>query len=280
MVAPSLEELREIAIAREPDRYYAATLAPRALRYDLITLAAFAAELSRIPGMVREPLAGEIRLQWWRDALTSAGEDAVAGHPVAMATRTVIARFALPQETIEAIIDDQGNAVHGERPVDEVALRGRMAAGEGGLFRLAARICGGDGDVTRLAEAAGLAYGLSRTLARVPFEGVAVVPIPLSLLAIHGLGADGDGDARGNPAVASALQALVAMAREAMSVATADFAHMPRRQRLAFLPLVMVRPNLHALQTWLERPEGSTATEPLSIGRLVRIGWAHASGRL
>lgn len=69
MNAAPLDTLRQAAIAREPDRYFAATLAPEARRYDLIALTAFAAELANIPTQVREPLAGEIRLQWWRDAL-------------------------------------------------------------------------------------------------------------------------------------------------------------------------------------------------------------------
>ena len=63
-----------IASARsgEPDRYLAALLAPPAARADLLALAAFASELARVPSLVtREPTMGEIRLQWWRDALAA-----------------------------------------------------------------------------------------------------------------------------------------------------------------------------------------------------------------
>ena len=41
--------------------------APRAM--DLLALAAFHGEIARIPQTVREPAVGDIRLQWWRDAL-------------------------------------------------------------------------------------------------------------------------------------------------------------------------------------------------------------------
>ena len=55
------------------DRYLAALLAPRAARDGLMALAAFHGEIARIPRTVREPGVGDIRLQWWRDALRDAG---------------------------------------------------------------------------------------------------------------------------------------------------------------------------------------------------------------
>ena len=56
----------------EPDRYLAALLAPPDARPHLLALAAFSSELARVPSLVtREPAMGEIRLQWWRDALAA-----------------------------------------------------------------------------------------------------------------------------------------------------------------------------------------------------------------
>lgn len=278
----SLDELREAAIAREPDRYLAATLAPAELRYDLIALAAFAAEISRVPDLVREPLAGEIRLQWWRDALIGGSGDAAAGHPVAVAMRAAIARFALPTEIVERVIDAQADALHGERPIDERAMRNRLAASEGGVFRLAARICAGDvadydssnrEDDARTADLAGLAYGLSRGLLRARTYDAARLLIPHSLLS------DSERDAVVDARVDAAVDALSSMARSAHADVAARMRQMSRRRRLAFLPLAMVRPNLRALQ----RELGNSAAVPgdaLPIGRLLRIGWAHVSGRV
>jgi phytoene synthase len=278
----SLDELREAAIAREPDRYLAATLAPAELRYDLIALAAFAAEISRVPDLVREPLAGEIRLQWWRDALIGGSGDAAAGHPVAVAMRAAIARFALPTEIVERVIDAQADALHGERPIDERAMRKRLAASEGGVFRLAARICAGDvadydssnrEDDARTADLAGLAYGLSRGLLRARTYNAARLLIPHSLLS------DSERDAVVDARVDAAVDAVSSMARSAHADVAVRMRQMSRRQRLAFLPLAMVRPNLRALQ----RELGDSAVVPgdaLPIGRLLRIGWAHVSGRV
>jgi phytoene synthase len=278
----SLDELREAAIAREPDRYLAATLAPAELRYDLIALAAFAAEISRVPDLVREPLAGEIRLQWWRDALIGGSGDAAAGHPVAVAMRAAIARFALPTEIVERVIDAQADALHGERPIDERAMRKRLAASEGGVFRLAARICAGDvadydssnrEDDARTADLAGLAYGLSRGLLRARTYDAARLLIPHSLLP------DSERDAVVDARVDAAVDTVSSMARSAHADVAVRMRQMSRRRRLAFLPLAMVRPNLRALQ----RELGDSAAVPgdaLPIGRLLRIGWAHVSGRV
>jgi phytoene synthase len=269
--------LRDAAITREPDRYFAATLAPHAVRADLIALAAFAAELANIPAQVREPLAGEIRLQWWRDALGNRGGEAASGHPVAAAMRATIARHRLPAKVVDAVIDSYADAVHGERPVSEQALRNLMAAGEGGLFSLAARICAGDAghDTDRIAESAGLAYGLSRALVRLPSEGTSRLPIPRSLHSDEGLAWAGPESE--SPQLAAAVGALIALARTAHEGVTPALAKMSRAKRLPFLPLAMVRPNLRALETWLQRRSAGSG-EPTPIGRLLRIAWAHASG--
>ncbi len=279
MTTAPLDALRQAAITREPDRYFAATLAPEALRYDLIALTAFAAELANIPTQVREPLAGEIRLQWWRDALASNGDQAAAGNPIAVAMRDAIARHGLPVEIIDGVIDSYADALHGERPANEQALRDHLSAGEGGPFRLAARISAGSetGELWPISRTAGLAYGLSRALLRLPSEGAARLPIPRTLLSDADL-AETAADIK-SPALTAAIAALIQIARGAMAEITPQLAKLSRVQRLPFLPLAMVRPNLRALEAWLQRG-GSTAIEPLAISRLLRMTWAHASGRL
>lgn len=279
MTTAPLDALRQAAIAREPDRYFAATLAPEALRYDLIALTAFAAELANIPTQVREPLAGEIRLQWWRDALAANGDQAAAGNPVAVAMRDAIARHGLPAQIIDSVIDSYADVLHGERPANEQALIDHLSAGEGGLFRLAARISAGDesGELWPVTRAAGLAYGLSRALLRLPSEGAARLPIPRTLLSNADL-TEAAGDIK-NPAASGAIGTLVALSQDAMREFSPQLAKLSRVQRLPFLPLAMVRPNLRALEAWLQRGAGATPIDPLSITRLLRMTWAHASGR-
>ena len=51
------------------DRFICTLFAPEACRDDLFTLLAFNLELARTRERVTEPLIGEMRLQWWRDAI-------------------------------------------------------------------------------------------------------------------------------------------------------------------------------------------------------------------
>src|SRR5262249_11917100 len=92
------------ARAGEPDRYLAALLSPHPQREALLALAAFSSEIRRIPLDVHEPAMGDIRLQWWRDAL-SLPPELRSGHPVADAVRTVAASYQLPGHLLEGLID-------------------------------------------------------------------------------------------------------------------------------------------------------------------------------
>ena len=61
------------------DRYLCALLAPAQAREAVLVLTAFNLELARVCEMVSEPLIGEIRLQWWRDALDGIFAGALVG---------------------------------------------------------------------------------------------------------------------------------------------------------------------------------------------------------
>ncbi|MGD9769012.1 MAG: squalene/phytoene synthase family protein, partial [Pseudolabrys sp.] len=50
-------------------RYLSALYAPEPARGHLYALYAFDAEIAKIGDIVHEPMAGEIRLQWWRDVI-------------------------------------------------------------------------------------------------------------------------------------------------------------------------------------------------------------------
>jgi phytoene synthase len=53
----------------DKDRYLATLFAPQSRHAALYALYAFNNEIARVREHIREPMAGEIRLQWWRDVL-------------------------------------------------------------------------------------------------------------------------------------------------------------------------------------------------------------------
>src|SRR5207248_5798401 len=88
---------RKLVREHDRDRYLAALLAPSAARKHLFALYAFNYEIARIRELVREPMPGELRLQWWRDAVVGQAHGDVARHPAASAVVATIEKFSLPR---------------------------------------------------------------------------------------------------------------------------------------------------------------------------------------
>ncbi|MCO6186141.1 phytoene/squalene synthase family protein [Rhizobium sp. L1K21] len=146
------------------DHYLACLLMPEAIRSQMAALFLFEMETARIRELVREPIPGEIRLQWWRDLLESDGDGADSG-PLAHALKDVIARNNLPikpfQDLLDARIFDLYDDPMGS--VDEFELY----AGEtsSSLIQLGLVICDPE-HARENADAAGHA-GVAVTVARV-----------------------------------------------------------------------------------------------------------------
>src|SRR5229473_1633803 len=81
--------------AADKDRYLAGLFAPAAARRHLFALYAFGCEIARVREAAREPLPGEIRLQWWRDALGGEARGEVLANPVAAALINTVAQCGL-----------------------------------------------------------------------------------------------------------------------------------------------------------------------------------------
>jgi phytoene synthase len=263
--------VRVSARAWELDRYLAALLAPRRLRQDLIALAAFAGEIARIPAFVTEPMMGEIRLQWWREALEISDLAARSGHPVADAIRATAARHHLPLGLLIGFIDAQSVALHDEPMADDQALTAHLAKTEGALFELALRITGRqDEDAHAAALAAGLAYGLARLLVELPaLWAQGRILIPLTRLSAAGLTLAEVQAGVPPERLAPVLSGLAGEARRQLAEARRLDRRLGRAQHVALLPLAVVEPYLQAFETGRR----DFLREPLEISPLRRV-WA------
>jgi 15-cis-phytoene synthase len=263
----------DTARAGEPDRYLAALLAPPAAREGLLALASFSAELGRIGHLVtREPMMGEIRLQWWRDALEPAGPGMRTGNPVADALRAAVTKHDLSAPLLLGMIDAHASDLEGEPFPTEAALDAYLAASEGAQFALAARTLGGAAtpELDAASEASGRAYGLVRLLFALPHTlSLGRLPLPSSLLQRAGLaGLAGEADP---VRIAALMQEMHAEVLRNLEAARQHVANLPRPLRVAFLPLALVRPYLRAL----ERPGRDPLREVPEIAPLRRV-WAIA----
>ncbi len=276
-----LDIARVAARAYELDRYLAALLASPPLRNDLIALAAFAGEVARIPPLVTEPMMGEIRLQWWRDAIENSDPSARTGHPVADLMRATVARHRLPLGLLLGFIDAHAGHLYDTPLPDEAALRAYLARTEGALFELGLRILGrSDLPAPEFAATAGHAYGLVRSLTELPAlwsQGRTL--IPASRLTAAGVSiAELRRESLG-PALASVLRDLMSEARDALAATRRMTANLPRAQRVAVLPVALVEPYLRALEK-AERNPFHDLAELSPLARIWPLFWSHLSGRL
>ncbi len=279
--------LRETAVAvaakaGEPDRYLAALLAPPGPREALLALAAFSAELARVPfATAREPAMGAIRLQWWHDALEMPPALST-GSEIADAMRSAARAFTLDGALLDAMIDGRNAGLEAEPFADEAARRAFLWQTEGAQFALASHILDARmGPQLRSAHvAAGEAYGLARLLIGLPRNlSLGRVPLAQSQLAAAGLSAQ-DLRAGADPqAVTRLLRACRGEVETNLAQARKLTGHLQRNARLAFLPLALVPTYLRAAE---RAAADSLNSEPrvTPFGRTGRIALAHWLGRL
>jgi phytoene synthase len=195
--------------------HYAATLfAPEDKRDALITLYTFDHEIKRIPLLVSEPMLGEIRLQWWREALNGERSDEARMNPLASAVIDIISKYGLPLSGFSHLIDGEARMLDAKPIIDERELEKLYGQRYGALFQFAAMILD-HGASRTLADASGhaaMAYGIARDLVS---GRHAVKRADLVILG----------------------ETHLAKARDAISA-------LPQNIRPAFLPLVIVGPVL------------------------------------
>jgi phytoene synthase len=235
--------------ASDKDRYLAALFARAEVRPHLHALYAFASEIARVRAVVREPLPGEIRLQWWRDVLNGDARGEVSANPVAAALLDTVARHDLPKDRLVALIDAHAFDLYDDAMASLAELDAYAERTSGTLFALAAQILGGKADADAgmaAALPAGIAWGLAQQLRSFPRDlARRQMFVPLDLLAQQGV-TRGEVEARHNTAgLRAALADLRDHARTAFVRFAAAAPDMPETCAPAFL-LVTLTPQLLA----------------------------------
>ena len=124
----------------DPDRYLSALYAPEDKRGPLFALYAFNAEIASVRDRIHEPLPGEIRLQWWRDAIAAQSPAAAAGHPLATALLETIARYDLPHKAFEGYLEARIFDLYDDPMPSRTDLEGYCGETASALIQLAALV--------------------------------------------------------------------------------------------------------------------------------------------
>jgi phytoene synthase len=238
--------------AADKERFLASLYAPPAKRAHLYALYAFAHEIARVADVTRQPMAGEIRLQWWREALLGERPSEVLANPVAAALLATIRDCALPTAPLIALIDGHAFDLYDEAMPGVAELDRYAASTAGTLFTLGARILGGTDEPAAAAAAppAGIAYAVAQRLRTFPHDVARrQLFVPLDLLAQHGVTRE-EIEARHNTAgLRSALAALREHARAAFDQLRSLAHAVPDSCAPAFLPVATLPPLLARLES-------------------------------
>lgn len=107
----------------DPDRFLTALYAPADRRDALMTLYAFNLEIAKVRESVSEPMLGEIRLQWWREAIEEAYADGpVRRHAVVEPLAATIRIRGIARAHFERIIDARAFDLDDDPPETVAAL--------------------------------------------------------------------------------------------------------------------------------------------------------------
>jgi phytoene synthase len=253
MPEPPATDLAGFVRAHDPDRFLCALFAGAAARPALFALTAFNHELARAREAATNPIAAQIRLQWWRDAV----EEAAAGRParrheVATPLAAAIGAGLLDPAGLVALVDARDAETAEDGLETEAQFVAWLRGTAGGWSAVAARALGADAEAVEVLRALGAAYGLAgvlRSVAAHASQGRCL--LPRDRLAAAGLSPEG---VVADPA-APALRALVAeMAAEGQEALRGARRDIPRGAVAAALPAVLAARDLGRLAAGQEVP--------------------------
>lgn len=239
------------------DRFLSTLFAPAAQRPLLYALYAFDLEIAGLPARLSEPLAGELRLQWWREALDGTRAEEARGHPVAHAVLQAMTRCSLPAAPLLGLLDARSSDLYGEPMASTAQFDAHALDTNGAILRVALRILGSSGgDAVETAVApASLALAYTDALRRFPHEAArGRLSIPSEVLQRHG--ADTADALAEHPAalLAAALADMRTRARGHFESASAAIGRLPVGLRPAFLHVILVPRTLDQMERHSSHP--------------------------
>lgn len=150
--------IRDLAKETAKDFYFAALFAPTQHQDALFTLAAFHGEVSGIRRKIKNELAGQVRLQWWHDALETRREEAF-NNPLFKALVETIDKYHLPKHLLLNKINAHLFDLYDDPFPDVNTMEGHYGETLSSLFMLNSLVLACVPNAT-LSGYVGVAYGL------------------------------------------------------------------------------------------------------------------------
>lgn len=279
--APRLSPLGALLRRHDPDRYRTALFAPAGRREALFALYAFNYEVARVRERVTQPILGQIRLQWWREAIEAAySGDPVRRHEVALPLAAAIRDFGLSRAPLDRLIDARERDLDDSPPTTLAILETYAEASSATVVAVALEILGVREENAHVAgRDIGIAYALAGLLRAMPFHANAGRRyIPDDIAAAVGLDPRDYARRTASPALRQAAARIAEAASARLSAARARHGTVPRAAVPALLPAVVAQGALDRLRHagWNPFDPRIAAPDPLLVWRL---GAARLRGR-
>ncbi len=182
-MAASAEEARlvvDLARRHDRERLLACLFLPAELRPRPAALVLLDAELARIPGLVREPMAGLVRYRWWQEQIVRIATGDRAGHPALAVLAEDLRGGRIPRAALLALVEAHERLFEEGGFADDGALETHAERTAGLVQQLSSELLlEGAAELADLARDLGTAYGLVGLLSvapRLARSGIEVLP--------------------------------------------------------------------------------------------------------
>jgi len=228
------------------ERYLASLLTPADAKAAVVALYAYNAELARVRDVVREPLPGEVRLQYWRDLLEGSAHGETAANPVAAELLQAMAKYRLPVAPLVSMADARIFDLYDDPMETAEMFEGYAGETAAALMQLVALVLDAAAaeQATDIAGHAGVALAVAGALLLMPIHRArGQVYLPTQILVSVGL--DRDAFLAGVDAerMTAAIQAFAGFGLDHLRKARAA-GSIPKRLLPAFLPATLAEPVL------------------------------------
>ena len=235
--------------ANDRDRYFATLVLPDAERAAITSLYAFSADIASIRDRAKEAAAGEIRLQWWHDALTGEGHGAVRANPLADALLDTVAECGLPIPALIRMIDARRFDLYDDPMPDMATFEGYAGETASALYQLAAMILNrGPVEPGDAAGHLGVAHALIGHLRAFGYNASrGRIVLPRDVFATCGVNEADIRAAKESENLSVALTRFADLATDHLRKADTAIAELPRNLRAAFAPIALLSTQLKRL---------------------------------
>jgi 15-cis-phytoene synthase len=268
--------------ANDRDRFLSTLVLTGPHRDAIVALYAFNAEIASIRERVSDPAPGEIRLQWWNDALSGQGHGAIRQNPIADALLDTIAAYAIPAGTLQRLLGARRFDLYDDPMPDLESFEGYAGETSSTLYQLTAMILN-DGQSVETGDAAGhlgvanALVGHLRAFGYTAAQGR--IMLPWSIFAANGVNEREIFSGTPSEGIVEALGQMADLAAGHLSKADAAIAALPTHLRPAFAQIAVLKAQLALLTRRQPNPFAPAPDDP-DWRKITRLAWWTFQNRL